>query len=99
MNIKDLDTFRVGPLVILCAGLILAAWHISWLHKQSGLRYEMQSGDYGRIYVLDRQERVVYTGQGGFGEEPIVWHASTGRDPFCVNHSNIEGVQYFEPCS
>lgn len=68
--------FRAALLILLIAGLSLTAWHISWLHKQPRSRYEMQSGDYGRIYILDRQERVVYAGRGGLAEEPIAWHTS-----------------------
>jgi hypothetical protein len=74
--------FRAVLLVVLVAGLILAIWHISWLHNQAGTRYEMQitSGvnHPSAVVILYRQERVIYASDQplGFGKEPIVWHTS-----------------------
>ncbi len=73
--------FRPSLLLILVAGLIVATWHISWLHKQAGIRYEMQiTGGIDHptaVVILDRQERVIYASRGFLGDEPIVWHTST----------------------
>jgi hypothetical protein len=63
---KNFDNlFRVALLVILVAGLILATWHISWVHSHAAARYEISSPDYIHVFVLDRQERVIYSGAPG----------------------------------
>lgn len=72
---KNLDRlFRPALLLMLVAGLIVATWHISWLHKQPGARYEMQTSDWLHVRVLDQQERVVYSAAGS--DAPLVWEAS-----------------------
>ncbi|HBB95590.1 MAG TPA: hypothetical protein DC054_09375 [Blastocatellia bacterium] len=69
------NLFRVALLVILVAGLVLATWHISWLHNQPESRYEIRAGE-GPIVILDRQARVVYAVAGIFGDQPVVWRTS-----------------------
>jgi hypothetical protein len=80
MNIRELDTFRAALLVILLAGVIIATWHVAWLHKHTGDRYEMQlTGGIDHptaVVILDRQDRVIYASRGFLGDEPIVWHTS-----------------------
>lgn len=78
---KNLDhLFRPALLLILAAALIIATWHISWLHNQSGTRYEMQltgGADHTTaVVILDRQERVIYSSRGFLGDEPVVWKTS-----------------------
>lgn len=80
---KNLEhLFRAALLLVLVAGLIVAAWHISWLHNQAGARYEMQiTGGVDHpstVVILDRQERVIYASREllGLGSQPIVWHTS-----------------------
>jgi hypothetical protein len=59
MNIRDLDSFRAALLVILLAGLIVAAWHVSWLHKHN--RYQMELTDRpGVVFVLDQHQGTLY---------------------------------------
>jgi hypothetical protein len=78
---KNLEhLFRAGLLAVLVAALIVAIWHISWLHNQAGTRYEMQiTGGVDHpsaVVILDRQERVIYASRGFLGDEPVVWHTS-----------------------
>lgn len=69
---KNFDhLFRPALLLVLVAGLIVAIWHLSWLHKQN--QYEMQVSD-RTILILDRQQRVVYANSVGFDRsQPIAW--------------------------
>lgn len=79
MNMKNFENiFRAALLVILLAALIIAAWHVSWLHKQDQ-RYEMQITNNAQVVIFDRQERVVYAAYGVLGQldgKPAVWHKS-----------------------
>lgn len=60
---KDLDLFRLALLTVMIAGLILAAWHISWLHNHH--RYEMQTAQYGLVFILDKETGSVYFARQG----------------------------------
>jgi hypothetical protein len=57
---KSLDyLFRPALLSLLTAGLILAAWHISWLHGHA--RYQMQIQErFGVVFILDQEKGTVY---------------------------------------
>jgi len=67
------NIFRAVLLAVLVAGLIVAIWHISWLHNQAGTRYEMHISDHPfSAYILDRQERVIYYSETSNGQ-PLVW--------------------------
>lgn len=74
---KNFDhLFRIALLLVLAAGLIVIAWHLSWIHKQApDYRYEALADRPG-IFVLDRQQGVVYVGQSLGGEKSIAWHVS-----------------------
>ena len=57
------------------AGLVLATWHISWLHKQN--RYEMQVTDHGVVFILDHQQKVIHASFGLLNDDkPDIWHTS-----------------------
>jgi hypothetical protein len=76
MNLKTFDSlFRPALLVLIFAGLIVATWHVAWLHKHTGDRYELQVSERA-IHVLDRQERVVYSTSAFFNKEASTWTAS-----------------------
>ena len=77
-SMKNFDhLFRTALLGVLVAGLIVAAWHLSWLHNQAGSRYEMQITDHAQVVVFDRQQRVIYAAYGVLGDEaPAVWKTS-----------------------
>lgn len=73
---KNLENiFRAAVLLVLVAGLIVAAWHISWLHNQAESRYEMQVAN-GAVVIFDRQQAVVYSGPPATGGAPIAWLTS-----------------------
>ncbi len=68
--------FRVALLLVLAAGLIVAAWHISWLHSRAEeSRYEIRASG-PIVLILDKQERVVYAASGILGDQPVAWHKS-----------------------
>ena len=77
---KNLDhLFRIALLSLLVVGLIVATWHLTWLHKQTPeYRYEALAAGAGAraILVLDRQQGIVYSGEVEGGERSIVWHVS-----------------------
>ena len=67
--------FRASLLLILIVGLGLAAWHISWLHKQN--RYEVEVSERGAVFIIDHQRHVIHAGAGLFSDDkPVVWHTS-----------------------
>lgn len=56
---KNFDNIlRCALLIVLAAGLIVATWHLSWLHKEDP-RYEMITPT-GIVRVLDRQQGTFY---------------------------------------
>lgn len=63
LDIKDPHLFRLALLAVLIAGLILAAWHVSWLHIHS--RYEMQTAQFGVVFILDKETGTVYFARQG----------------------------------
>ena len=63
--------FRAALILILVFGLIVAIWHVSWLHKQG--RYDVQMAE-RRVVILDREKRVVYIGSPY--DDPVIWHTS-----------------------
>jgi len=66
---------RSALLLLLVVGLILAAWHISWLHGHD--RYQLQVTDRNDVFVIDRQQGIVYAGSGFFDDtKPVQWHTS-----------------------
>lgn len=67
--------FRSALLVILLSGLFVAIWHIAWLHKTAGVRYEIQVSD-RTIHVLDRHASVVHSGSTLGNQHPIQWRTS-----------------------
>ena len=72
--------FRVALLVVLAASLLVATWHLSWLHNQAlESRYEMQvMADHPAVFVIYRQQRVIYSGIVAFNDsKPIDWHTSS----------------------
>lgn len=68
--------FRAALLVMLATGLIIVAWHVSWLHQQDH-RYQIQATDRNDVFILDRQQHIVYAGSGFFDDaKPVQWHGS-----------------------
>lgn len=57
------NLFRPVLLLLLVIGLIVAAWHISWLHNHH--RYEMQTAQFGVVFILDKETGTVYFARQG----------------------------------
>ena len=67
---------RAGFLMVFIAGLIIATWHLSWVHNQES-RYEMKVTDHSAVFVFDRQQRIVYSAIGFYDEaKPVAWRSS-----------------------
>jgi hypothetical protein len=61
MNLKSFDDlFRPAPLLILVAGLIVAAWYVSSARNHNRYQMQLSGTPGGFVYVLDQKHGTVY---------------------------------------
>jgi hypothetical protein len=66
---------RPAFLLLFLVSIIVAVWHLSWLHDRD--RYQLQVTDRNEVFVIDRQQGIVYAGLGFFDDaKPTQWHKS-----------------------
>ena len=66
---------RPAFLLLFLVSIAVAVWHLSWLHGRD--RYHLQVTDRNEVFVIDRQQGIVYAGIGFFDDtKPTQWHKS-----------------------